>query len=226
MSVKENLAEIEETIEKACGTCGRSKDDITVIAVTKYVSIARAEEAIEAGIEHLGENRKEGLLEKYEQIGDKAEWHFIGSLQSRKVKDIIEQVSMIHSLDRKSLAKEINKRATEPVPCFIQVNVSGEETKHGIAPDEVEDFVDMLESYEKVQVVGLMTMAPHTENEEQLRGIFRQLRAKRDIIRDKKMPHAPCEFLSMGMSNDFAVAIEEGATHVRIGSKLVGEDNG
>ncbi|TGB04992.1 YggS family pyridoxal phosphate-dependent enzyme [Halobacillus salinus] len=224
MSVKENLSVIENSIEEACQNCGRTKEDITVIAVTKYVSIARAEEAIEAGIEHLGENRKEGLLEKYESIGTKAKWHFIGSLQSRKVKDVIDQVSMIHSLDRKSLAKEINKRASQPVPCFIQVNVSGEESKHGLAPDDVEEFVDLMKNYENIQVVGLMTMAPHTDNEEQLRGNFRKLRALRDIIRDKHLPHAPCESLSMGMSNDYAIAIEEGATHVRIGSKLVGEE--
>ena len=222
MSVKENLAIINDTIEQACQNCGRTKEDISVIAVTKYVSTERAEEAIEAGVEHLGENRKEGLLEKYEAIGDRVNWHFIGSLQSRKVKEVIDQVSMIHSLDRKSLAKEINKRANHPVPCFIQVNVSGEESKHGLAVDEVEAFVDLMKSYDNVKVVGLMTMAPHTENEEQLRGVFRKLRALRDIIRDKQFPHAPCEWLSMGMSNDYAIAIEEGATHVRIGSKLVG----
>lgn len=222
MSVKENLAIINDTIEQACQNCGRTKEDISVIAVTKYVSTERAEEAIEAGVEHLGENRKEGLLEKYEAIGDRVNWHFIGSLQSRKVKEVIDQVSMIHSLDRKSLAKEINKRANHPVPCFIQVNVSGEESKHGLAVDEVEAFVDLMKSYENVKVVGLMTMAPHTENEEQLRGVFRKLRALRDIIRDKQLSHAPCEWLSMGMSNDYAIAIEEGATHVRIGSKLVG----
>ncbi|MBA2174252.1 YggS family pyridoxal phosphate-dependent enzyme [Halobacillus locisalis] len=222
MSVKENLAQINETIEQACQNCGRTKDDISVIAVTKYVSIERAKEAVEAGVENLGENRKEGLLEKYEAIGDQVNWHFIGSLQSRKVKDVIDQVSMIHSLDRKSLAKEINKRAEHPVSCFIQVNVSGEESKHGLAVDEVEAFVDLMKTYDHVKIVGLMTMAPHTENEEQLRGVFRKLRALRDIIRDKHLPHAPCEWLSMGMSNDYAIAIEEGATHVRIGSKLVG----
>lgn len=224
MSVKENLAKIEKAIDNACHNCGRTKEDITVIGVTKYVSIARAEEAIEAGVEHLGENRKEELLEKYEAIGPKVKWHFIGSLQSRKVKEVIDQVSMIHSLDRKSLAKEIHKRASEPVPCFIQVNVSGEESKHGVEPDEVENFVDLLKSYENIKVVGLMTMAPHTDNEEQLRGVFRKLRALRDIIRDKQLTHAPCEYLSMGMSNDYSIAIEEGATHVRIGSKLVGEE--
>ncbi|ARI77559.1 YggS family pyridoxal phosphate-dependent enzyme [Halobacillus mangrovi] len=222
MTVKENLAKITETIGQACENCGRSKNEITVIAVTKYVSIDRAREAVEAGIKDLGENRKDEFLEKYEAIGDDVNWHFIGSLQSRKVKDVINQVTMIHSLDRKSLAKEINKRANEPVQCFVQVNVSEEESKHGLHMEEVEDFIDLVKNYENIKIVGLMTMAPHTDDEEKLRGVFRQLRAQRDRIRDKHMPHAPCEYLSMGMSNDYALAIEEGATHIRIGSSLVG----
>ncbi|MGP4078128.1 YggS family pyridoxal phosphate-dependent enzyme [Halobacillus sp. K22] len=222
MSVVENLEKIKQNIAESCYNCGRSIDDITIIGVTKYVSIERAQEAIDAGIVNLGENRKEELLEKYEAIGSRANWHFIGSLQSRKVKDVIEQITMIHSLDRKSLAKEINKRASAPVPCFVQVNVSQEESKHGLAPEEVEDFVHLMEAYENVQVAGLMTMAPHDADEERLRGIFRQLRALRDKIRDKHLPYAPCEYLSMGMSNDYRLAIEEGATHIRIGSSLVG----
>lgn len=225
MTVRENLAKINKTIEQACENCGRSKEEISIIAVTKYVSIERAREALDAGIKDLGENRKEGLLEKFEEIGSDARWHFIGSLQSRKVKDVIDQVSMIHSLDRKSLAKEINKRASAPVDCFVQVNISQEESKHGLGIEEVEDFIDMVKAYENVRIVGLMTMAPHTDDEEQLRGIFRQLRAARDRIRDKHVPHAPCEFLSMGMSNDYSIAIEEGATHIRIGSSLVGDQN-
>lgn len=223
MSVQENLTKIEEKIRQACDNCGRTIEDITLIAVTKYVSTERAQEALQAGILHLGENRKEGLLEKYETIGDQATWHFIGSLQSRKVKEVIDQVSMIHSLDRKSLAKEINKRASSTVPCFVQVNISEEESKHGLAASEVEAFVEALENYENVRVVGLMTMAPHMDDEEKLRGTFRQLRALRDRIRDKGYAHAPCEYLSMGMSNDYVLAIEEGATHIRLGSSLVGE---
>ncbi|UOQ43124.1 YggS family pyridoxal phosphate-dependent enzyme [Halobacillus salinarum] len=222
-SVETNLAHINQQINTACENSGRNPEEITIIAVTKYVSSQRAEEALHAGITNLGENRKEGLLEKYEVIGSQADWHFIGSLQSRKVKDVIDKISMIHSLDRKSLAKEINKRADHPIPCFIQVNVSGEESKHGLAPEEVIPFIDSLQNYKNVQAVGLMTMAPHIEDEEQLRGVFRKLRALRDTIRNKNYSHAPCEWLSMGMSNDFQLAVEEGATHIRIGSSLVGE---
>ncbi|WP_281657949.1 YggS family pyridoxal phosphate-dependent enzyme [Halobacillus sp. Cin3] len=222
MSVAENLAEIKENIEQACQRCGRDPNEVSIVAVTKYVSTERAQEALEAGIHNLGENRREGLLEKYEAVGDQATWHFIGTLQSRKVKEVIDYVSMIHSLDRRSLAKEIDKRASAPVPCFVQVNISGEDSKHGLPASEVESFIEAVQDFKQVKIVGLMTMAPHTEDEERLRGVFRQLRALRDRIRDKGYAHAPCEYLSMGMSNDYALAVEEGATHVRLGSCLVG----
>ncbi|WP_173916551.1 YggS family pyridoxal phosphate-dependent enzyme [Halobacillus sp. Marseille-Q1614] len=222
MTVADNLAEMKQIIQHACKNCERNPDDITIIGVTKYVSIERAREALKAGVKNLGENRREGFLEKYEAIGSDAAWHFIGSLQSRKVKDIINEVDYIHSLDRKSLAKEIQKRADKTVPCFVQVNVSGEDSKHGLDPAEVEDFIHSLKGYDKIKIVGLMTMAPHIDKEEELRAVFRKLRALRDIIRDQKLDHAPCEWLSMGMSNDYKLAIEEGATHIRVGSSLVG----
>lgn len=222
MNVQENLDEIKKQIEEACKKVSRDPSEITIIGVTKYVSIERAKEAVEAGVTDLGENRLEGFIEKYESITSSATWHFIGSLQSRKVKDIIPYTDYIHSLDRKSLAKEINKRAEHPIACFVQVNVSGEESKHGLNPESVPTFIESLSSYPNIKVVGLMTMAPFVEDEKVLRGTFHKLRELRDQIRDKHWEHAPCEFLSMGMSNDFAIAIEEGATHVRIGSKLVG----
>ncbi|GGC80745.1 YggS family pyridoxal phosphate enzyme [Thalassobacillus devorans] len=222
MSVESKWQEIQTNIAEACNSCGRDLKEITVVAVTKYVTVERAREALAAGIIDLGENRMTGFLEKYEAIGDDARWHFIGSLQSRKVKEIIREVDYIHSLDRKSLAKEINKRAESPVSCYVQVNVSGEESKHGLALDEVEEFIEWLKDYPNVHVVGLMTMAPHVDDEEMLRGTFRKLRAMRDRIRDKHYPHAPCKELSMGMSNDYKLAIEEGATCIRLGSSLVG----
>ncbi|GGN49349.1 YggS family pyridoxal phosphate-dependent enzyme [Oceanobacillus indicireducens] len=223
MVVATNLEEITNHIAAACERSNRKKEDISLIAVTKYVTIERNKELVAAGIKDFGENRTEGFLEKYEAVGEDANWHFIGTLQSRKVKDIIDKVDMIHSLDRISLAKEINKRATEPIDCFVQVNVSEEETKHGLKVEEVEDFIKEIEKYDKVRVVGLMTMAPHVEDRELIRRVFRELATLRDTIRDKKYAHAPCHYLSMGMSNDYEIAIEEGATHIRIGSKLVGE---
>lgn len=224
MNVEQRLQRIDSSIEQACENAGRSPGDVKVVAVTKYVTIERAQEAVTAGITHLGENRDTGLTEKYEAIGNRVDWHFIGSLQTRKVKQIIDKVSYIHSLDRHSLAVEIDKRADKPVNCFVQVNVSGEESKHGISPEEVRDFIISLKELVNINVVGLMTMAPNTQDEAFLRSCFRNLRMLQEEIKALGLPHAPCTELSMGMSNDFQIAIEEGATFVRIGTALVGND--
>jgi pyridoxal phosphate enzyme (YggS family) len=222
MSIKDNLATLKQNIDNACKRVNRDPNEITIIGVTKYVTVDRTNELLNTGIIDVGENRTEEMLRKYEEIGDKARWHFIGTLQSRKVKDIIGKVTMIHSLERLSVAKQINNRSENIVPCFVQVNVSGEDTKYGLQPDEVHEFIEQLKVYEKVQVVGLMTMAPHVEDEEEIRHVFRKLKTLRDEIKAKNLPHAPCEYLSMGMSNDYEIAIEEGATHIRVGSNLVG----
>lgn len=223
MKVKDNLAAIKQKIEQAAARAGRKAEDVTIVAVTKYVSTDRAKEAVEAGIGHLGENRVEGIIEKHEVIGSRAKWHFIGSLQTRKVKSMIEYADYIHSLDRESLAKEINQRAAKPVQCFVQVNVSGEESKHGMVPGEVIPFIQSLHRYENVQIGGLMTMAPLTDDRDVLRACFRQLASLRDEVQALNLPFAPCSELSMGMSNDYDIAIEEGATMIRIGTALVGE---
>lgn len=223
MRVADKLANIQKQIEEACERSGRSPEEIQIVAVTKYVSVERAKEALDAGIIHLGENRDDSLLSKWEALKDQPVWHFIGTLQSRKVKNIIDKVSYIHSLDRLSLAKEIDKRANEPISCFVQVNTSGEETKHGLAPEAVEDFVKRLEEFPKIKVVGLMTMAPFTTDELIIRDCFRRLKQLQLEIQNLDLPYAPCTELSMGMSNDFPIAIEEGATFIRIGTALVGE---
>jgi PLP dependent protein len=223
MTVRDNLAIIRENIEAACQRAGRDPADIRIVAVTKYVSVERAREALEAGITDLGENRDDGLLQKYSALGDKATWHFIGTLQSRKVKNIIDKVDYIHSLDRMSLAKEIEKRATKPVKCFVQVNVSGEATKHGLAVDEVIPFIEQLHDFSHIQVVGLMTMAPYTDDEAVLRACFRQLKLLQENVQALQIANAPCTELSMGMSNDYVIAIEEGATFIRLGTALVGK---
>lgn len=216
------LEKIQEKIENACQKSNRNPEEITIIAVTKYVSIERAQEVMECGIHHLGENRDEGLLEKWNVFRDKPVWHYIGTLQTRKVKNVIDQVDYIHSVDRIALAKEINKRATKVVKCFIQVNVSGEESKSGLHPSEVVDFVHQLSEFPHLHIVGLMTMAPNTEDEQVLRNCFRQLKSIQTKIQSLHLTYAPCKELSMGMSNDFGIAIEEGATMVRIGTALVG----
>ncbi|EKN66354.1 alanine racemase domain-containing protein [Neobacillus bataviensis LMG 21833] len=224
MRVTENLKQIRQQINEACHKVRRNADEVKLIAVTKYVSTKRASEALEAGISNLGENRDDGLLEKWEVLQDKPKWHYIGTLQTRKVKNIIDKVDYIHSLDRLSLAEEINKRADKKVKCLVQVNVSGEESKHGLSREKAISFIESLRPFENISVEGLMTMAPFTNDEQTLRDCFRKLRELRDQVQALQLDFAPCTELSMGMSNDFSVAIEEGATMVRIGTALVGED--
>jgi PLP dependent protein len=224
LTVFSNHEEIKGVIAKACHKANRNCDEVNIIAVTKYVSLETTNEAIEAGITHLGENRIEGFSEKYEKFKGKAKFHFIGTLQSRKVKEVVDHIDYLHSLDRLSLAKEIEKRATKEVKCFIQVNVSGEDSKHGLLPEELKTFVESIKDYAKIKVVGLMTMAPHIEDKEQIRSYFQKLKQLQLDVQAMKLPNVPCSELSMGMSNDYEVAIEEGATFVRIGSALVGKE--
>lgn len=224
--LQQRIQQIENNIEASCHRVGRKRSDIHVVAVTKSVSSVRAQKVIDEGFTHLGENRPEGLTEKLTNITADIHWHFIGNIQSRRVRDIIDQVSHIHSLSRTSIAKEIQKRATKIINCFVQVNVSGEASKSGVAPDELEAFIASLENYDKVRIVGLMTMAPNTEDKAQIRSIFKTMHRLRDQIQALDLPFAPCTELSMGMSNDYEIAIEEGATYIRIGTALVGEESG
>ena len=224
VTVKENLNKVQSVVKNACEKSNRDVNDITMIVVTKYVTIDRAVEVVGAGLHHLGENRADEGVKKREAIGDQAQWHFIGNLQSRKVKDVVDKFDYFHSLDRLSLAKEINKRAPEgkKVRCFVQVNVSGEESKSGLAPEETIDNIKKISVYESIEIVGLMTMAPFVEDPETVRPYFRKLRELKEEVENLSLAHAPCQHLSMGMSNDYHIAIEEGATFVRIGSAIVG----
>lgn len=220
MDVKQNLQQIQTEIQLALQKSEHNEAP-TIIAVTKYVTIDRAKEAVDAGVTHLGENRIEGFLEKKDAI-EGVTMHFIGTLQTRKVKEVINHVDYLHSLDRMSLAKEINKRAEKTINCFVQVNISDETSKHGLKQDEVLDFIRAIAEYERICVVGLMTMAPIDATDEDLRNYFKALKALQLNVQSEQLPHAPCTDLSMGMSNDFAIAVEEGATFIRIGTKLVG----
>nr|WP_271400582.1 YggS family pyridoxal phosphate-dependent enzyme [Salinicoccus roseus] len=197
-------------------------DAVTLIAVTKYHSIDETLEAYDAGVRHFGENRVEGFLEKRKALPEDAEVHFIGTLQSRKVKDIAGHLNYLHSLDRESVAKKIEQYSENAVKCFVQVNVSGEASKHGLSPEEVPGFLEAMESYSKVTVIGLMTMAPHTEDESEISAVFERLAALRDSLRTSNHGNIQVEELSMGMSNDYGIAIRHGASYVRIGSKLMG----
>lgn len=224
MTVIENLAKIKKEITAACQRVGRNPDSVQIIAVTKYVSDKRAREALEAGITHIGENRVEEGVRKRQVLEGKGTWHFIGTLQTRKVKEMVDQFEYLHSLDRLSLAKEIQKRTNKKIKCFVQVNVSKEESKHGLDPSQLIDFIHNLKPYPFIEVVGLMTMAPHVEDPRETRQYFRSLKELQKSVQALRVSYAPCQGLSMGMSNDFQVAIEEGATFIRIGSSLVGDE--
>lgn len=220
-SVKENSRKIEQMLGLSLEKSNRKRSDVQVIVVTKSVSSEQSLAAIEEGYDHLAENRPEGLDLKQKELSDKRlVWHFIGNLQTRKVKNVINKIDYFHALDRLSLAEEIEKRANKSVSCFVQVNVTGEETKSGISPNQLDDFIMSLSQYSKIKVVGLMTMAPLNADETVIRSAFALLRELQESIKDKALPYAPCTELSMGMSKDYTIAVEEGATFVRIGTSF------
>ena len=221
MSILDNVQEVTKRMEQASEKSSSEKQ-VQLIGVTKSVSSQVASELLAAGVTHLGENRPDGLLEKQAELGRTAcTWHFIGTLQTRKVRQIIDAIDVLHSLDRLHLAEEINKRTDRIINCFIQVNVSGEESKQGIAPEDVPSFLHEIGQYPAIRVIGLMTMAPLTEDTTRIREVFRSLKTLQEEVKAKKLSFAPCTELSMGMSSDFEIAIEEGATFVRIGTTLV-----
>lgn len=227
MSIEKNLSEIRDRIEHAAMLSGRRGKDIKLVAVTKTVGVERIREAVALGVTAIGENRVQEMVEKYEQLKDlPVEWHFIGHLQTNKVKYIIDKVDLIHSLDRLSLAREINKRAAKinrKIDVLVQVNVSGEETKFGLFPDQVKEFIKGIMDMEHIRIKGLMTIAPYTEQPEEVRPIFRRLKQLSEEIRGMGLGGVYMEYLSMGMTGDYTVAIEEGANIVRIGTGIFGE---
>lgn len=226
MTLQSRYHDVEKRINEACRRSGRLRSDVQIIAVTKYVSVQTAEAVVKVGISHIGENRWPDAKEKWERLEGQAIFHYIGSLQTKKVKDVINKFTYIHSLDRLSLAEEIQNRASMQniyVDCFLQVNVSGEQSKHGLAPKQLQEFVIQLQALDRIRIIGLMTMAPYETEPEETRPIFRRLREIRDEINMLGILGEPITGLSMGMSNDFEVAVEEGATHVRLGTVLVGK---
>ncbi|MGM0123701.1 YggS family pyridoxal phosphate enzyme [Enterococcus sp. AZ194] len=220
--ITDNLREVRQAVRDSCALAHRKPEEVTLIAVTKTVDSEAARILVEAGITDLAENRVDKLLEKQYNLKDEIhiKWHLIGNLQRRKVKSIINEIDYFHALDSVSLAAEINKRAEKNISCFVEVNVSGEESKHGISPDELLSFIDQLRDYPAITIVGLMTMAPHEANEQELHDIFSRLKILQEDVRQRTLAHAPCTELSMGMSNDFPIAIEEGSTFIRIGTAL------
>lgn len=228
ITVKDNLMLIEQNIDKALQRSGRTKDKVDIIAVTKTVGIEQITEAIDAGLDKIGENRVQEFLKKYDNIDKEVEYHMIGHLQSNKVKYIIDKVSLIHSLDRISLAKELDKRAKRnnlTVNVLIQVNIAEEKSKYGLKVDQVIPFIEDISQYENIRVKGLMTIAPFVEDPEEVRWVFRDLRRLGETIGNKDYKNVEMEILSMGMTNDYEIAIEEGSNMVRIGTGLFGKRN-
>ncbi|WP_105128370.1 YggS family pyridoxal phosphate-dependent enzyme [Streptococcus suis] len=219
MNFQKNKDAIFSAVAKAAEKAGRPSESVKVIAVTKYVDSSIANQLVNAEITHIGENRVDQFLEKYNTLADKQlTWHLIGTLQRRKVKDIIPFVDYFHALDSVKLAQEIDKRATKIVKCFLQVNVSGEESKHGFAVSEIDAALAEISLLENIELVGLMTMAPIDATDDELDEIFSKMQEIQEELATRNLPRMPFTELSMGMSGDFERAIAHGATYVRIGS--------
>ena len=214
MNLVENADLVRQQVETARNKANR-QDQVNVIAVTKYVDVATTEALVKTGIQHIGENRVDKFLEKYQALKEyDLTWHLIGSLQRRKVKDVINLVDYFHALDSVKLAQEIQKRAEHPSKCFLQVNIAGEESKHGFAPDELDDVLAEIAQLDKIEIVGLMTMAPFEASQEELQDIFSKTHQLQKQLEKKQLKNMPFSELSMGMSRDFEVAIANGATYV------------
>ena len=219
MNLKKNTELVFQQIADASLEANRALDDVSVIAVTKYVDIQTAEALLPLGVRHIGENRVDKFLEKYQALKDyPVTWHLIGTLQRRKVKEVIPFVDYFHALDSLKLAQEIQKRTDHVVKCFLQVNISGEESKHGFSKEELLELLPELAKLDQIEYVGLMTMAPFEADSEKLKEIFKETQALQAEIREKQIPNMPMTELSMGMSRDFKEAIQFGSTFVRIGT--------
>lgn len=222
MSIENNIENIKNTVKLSLEKSGRT-DDVNIIAVTKTRTVQEINEVVKLGITHLGENRVQELVQKYDDVKGDVTWHLIGHLQRNKVKYIADKVSMIHSVDTPDLLKEIDRQAKKHdriIDVLIEVNVSGEESKSGISPSEVYDFMENAMHFENIKVRGLMTMAPLGAPEEEIRNVFSTLYKISIDISEKKYDNISMDYLSMGMSNDFHIAIEEGSNMVRIGTAL------
>lgn len=223
--IKNNLCKVKEAISRAAKKAGRRGEDIELVAVTKTVDATRINEAIEAGVRVIGENRVQEAMAKYEMVRDGVSWHLIGHLQRNKVKKAIKIFDLIHSLDSISLAREISSRAAllgRQVEVLVEVNVSGEKTKFGLYPEELMGFLRQISTLENISVRGLMTMTPFTEEPESSRPYFRKLRLLSEEVASHNIENIEMKYLSMGMSQDFEVAIEEGANIVRVGTAIFG----
>ncbi len=225
MTIKDNISNIRQRIDSACHQAGRDPQSVHLLAVSKKKPLADIEEAAAAGQKMIGENYVQEFVAKYDDCTADVDWHYIGALQSNKVKQLRGKVAMIHSVDRLSLAKEINKqwaKCDRPVEILIQVNIGAEATKAGVSADDLEELVRQIAELPNLRIRGLMAIPPHSADPEESRHWFRAMRQLADSIAELGLPDVSMKELSMGMSDDFEIAIEEGATMIRIGTAIFG----
>jgi len=224
--IARNLAQVNQRIEDAAKRSGRNPQEIILVCVTKSIGSTEIKQALASGITDIGENKVNDALSKFEDIGKAANdlrWHMIGHLQTNKARKALKIFNVIHSLDSLRLAAELHKQAKEAkkrINCFVEVNISGEEAKYGISPDDLFSFTKEVSLLSNLHIIGLMTMAPFAQDPEAARPYFRSLSTLRDNLLKEDIPNTDIRELSMGMTQDFEVAIEEGATFVRIGTAL------
>ena len=224
--IKENLQEVERRICEACKRSGRDRSEVQLIAVSKTKPVSMIEEAYAEGIRRFGENKPQELRDKYEEMEKDIKWHMIGHLQRNKVKYIVDKVAMIHSVDSLRLAQTIEQEAAKHdvcVPILLEVNVAQEETKFGLKMEEVLPLVESIAEFPHIKIQGLMTIAPYVQNPEENRPVFRQLKKLSVDIAAKNINNVTMSVLSMGMTGDYQVAVQEGATMVRVGTGIFGE---
>ena len=222
MSVKENLIDLLESIDKEIDLAGRKKDEVKLLAVTKTVDVERIKEIKEFGLKEIGENKVQEIEEKYDAL------HMIGSLQKNKINKLLGKIKLIHSLDSLSLIEALDKRLANnnmELDGLLQVNISKEESKSGFYKDEVEEVLEQMHEYKNLHIVGFMTMAPFTEDEAVVRNTFRGLYELKEKLAAKNFDNVDLKYLSMGMTHDYKIAIQEGSNILRIGSKIFGERN-
>jgi PLP dependent protein len=224
--ITDRLAGVHEKIQGALERSGRGEEQVRILVATKYYDPEHLSALAQAGVDLIGENRAEDLLEKQELFGDRFEWHFIGHLQRRKAKVVVPRVTLVHSVDSVRLIEELARRAPEGgADILIQVNVADEESKYGVTEEEVDELLGVAaQTGGRVRARGFMTLAPLVDDPEDVRHVFAKLRTIRDSLRKSWSPHFDLSELSMGMSGDYEVAVEEGATVIRIGRMLIEED--
>jgi pyridoxal phosphate enzyme (YggS family) len=226
--ITENLKQVRKNIEMACARAGRDPKEVTLIAVSKTKPVSDLQEAYEADVRDFGENKVQELVDKYEELPDDISWHMIGHLQRNKVKYLIGKVKLIHSVESVRLAEEINKQSGKNgvvTPILVEVNIGDEDSKFGLKYDEVCDFIKQISTFKNIKVMGLMTVAPYVEKNEENRELFRKMYELYIDIKNENIDNVFMEILSMGMTNDYEIAIEEGATMVRVGTGIFGTRN-